>query len=138
MTYVAQKPCRLAGQSFLIGDTVPAEVIQPGAVKNLVAMGILSVIENEVKAEENPSAQTAEEETVTILVHADEGELECTVTREGLQKVFDVLQSTVSEAEEIIPTITEPDALILIDVCDQRKSIKAAVKEYGLQISEEA
>ena len=44
MTYVAQKPCRLAGQAFLIGDVIPDEVIHPGAAKNLLRMGIISTI----------------------------------------------------------------------------------------------
>ena len=133
MTYVAQKPCRLAGQAFLIGDVIPDEVIHPGAAKNLLRMGIISTI-----GEETPPAVTkVEKDPISVYVHTEEGELDCHPTQESLQQVFDVLQGNVTTAETTINVMTDPDALILIDVCDSRKSVKAAVKERGLLLAED-
>lgn len=131
MTYVAQKPCRLAGQAFRIGDIVPDEVIHPGAANNLVKMGIISITGDDAE----PAVTEAKKEPITVYVHAEEGELECNPTQEGLQQVFDVLQGNVSNAEETINKMTDTDALILIDVCETRKSVKAAVKERGMQLA---
>ena len=131
MTYVAQKPCRLAGQAFLIGDVIPDEVIHPGAAKNLLRMGIISTIGEESA----PAVTKVEKDPITVYVHAEEGELDCHPTQESLQQVFDVLQGTVTIAENTIKEMTDPDALILIDVCENRKSVKAAVKERGLQLA---
>lgn len=132
MTYVAQKPCRLAGQAFLIGDIIPDEVIHPGAAKNLLRMGIIS------RGEETaPAVTIVEKDPITVYVHTEEGDLDCHPTQESLQQVFDVLQGTVTIAENTIKEMTDSDALILIDVCDSRKSVKAAVKERGLQLAEE-
>lgn len=133
MTYVAQKPCRLAGQAFLIGDTIPDEVIHPGAIKNLLKMGIVSITGEDAE----PAVTKVEKNPITLYVHTEEGELDCHPTQESLQQIFDVLQGNVTNAETIINEMTDPDALILIDVCDSRKSVKAAVKERGLQLTTE-
>lgn len=63
MAYTALKPCRFAGQSFRIGESVPVEVIQPGAAKSLVKMGVIAEVPSEnaapIDACENRSRRDA-------------------------------------------------------------------------------
>lgn len=128
MAYVAIKPCRFAGQSFNIGESVPAELIQPGAAKRLVKMGIIAA----QKAEGFEAATIGEEKIeegilspgVSIIIHAEEGDIALNPAPEGMQAVFDVLTSNVSSAEPIIKDLTDEDALILLHASDSRKSIK--------------
>ena len=96
-------------------------------------MGIVSITGEDAE----PAATKVEKDPITVYVHTEEGELDCHVTQESLQQIFDVLQGTVTTAENTIKEMTDSDALILIDVCDSRKSVKAAVKERGLQLAGE-
>lgn len=128
MAYIAIKPCRFAGQSFKVGESVPAEVIQPGAAKNLVKMGIIA--EGEGATVKAPVAKpTIKEPEITVIIHADDGDLPLNPTPKGLQSVFDVLTSTANNAEAIIEKMTDGDALILLNATDSRKSIKALTEE---------
>lgn len=137
MAYTAIKPCRFAGQSFKVGESVPAEVIQPGAAQNLVKMGII--------AAEGTKAQTAAPQqgtieapsTVTVTIHTEEGDLPLDVTLTGVQAVFDVLTSNVSDAEPIVGEMTDPDALILLHVSDKRKSVQEAAESRANALSAE-
>ena len=74
-----------------------------------------------------------------VLFESDKKQLDMVLkdAQESLQQVFDVLQGNVTTAETTINVMTDPDALILIDVCDSRKSVKAAVKERGLLLAED-
>lgn len=130
MAFIAVKPCKFAGQRFRIGEEIPADVIQPGAAKNLIKMGVI--------AERKDEYPTAEPDTITavkigeeirmpdveIIIHAEEGDMPLNPTTEGLQVIFDVLTSNVSDAEPIIKEMTDGDALILLHLADSRKSIK--------------
>jgi len=118
MAFIATKPCKFAGQTFRIGEAIPAEAIQPGSVRNLVKMGII--------AEGEPEEMTPQEgeTTIAITIHEKEGDLPLELTSEGLQSVFDVLTSTVGDAETIINEMTDGDALILLNAADSRKSVK--------------
>lgn len=40
-----KKPCTIGGKPFVIGDTVPAELIAPGREDTLVGFGLISVSE---------------------------------------------------------------------------------------------
>lgn len=123
MAYVALKPCSFAGQRFRIGETVPAEVIQPGAARNLVKMGLIA---DDGAATTMAAAAPAApaKGTVTITVHAKEGDMPLEPTTAGLQAIFDVLTANIADAEPTINEMTDGDALILLDFVDNRKSIK--------------
>lgn len=128
MAYVALKPCKFAGQSFKIGESVPAGLIQPGAAMNLVKMKIIAEIldENVHAAREEKTIVHA---PIKITLHTKEGDLELCPKKEGLQAVFDAMTATISEAEGIIKKIKDEDALILLNAADSRKSIKAYTEE---------
>lgn len=130
MAFIAIKPCRFAGQSFKIGEVVPADVMQPGISKNLVKMGIIAeeggaIAEPQVKPVKLPNPE--------VVIHVENMELR--PTPKGLQAIFDVLTSTVGAAETIINKMTDNDALILLHVSDSRKSVKELAEARATAIS---
>lgn len=134
MAYIAVKPCKFAGQSFRIGDSVPDEAIHPGAIRNLIKMGLIA--EAEATATKAADAEKEATPTIKITIHAKEGDLILTPTAEGLQAIFDVLTSSIATAEPTIDEMTDGDALILLDVADNRKSIKELCRTRAQEISE--
>lgn len=142
MPYVALKPCSFAGNSYKVGETVPDEVIRPGAAKNLLTM---KVIGPQADAESpNAAPAPATPTAIPLRFHGattaegQEGDLEVTVTPEGLQKVFDVLTTTAAAAEPIVNAMTERQALLLLVMTDKRKSIQAAIEDRVNALSGEA
>lgn len=121
MAFIALKPCRFAGRSFRIGETIPDEMIHPGAAKNLVKMGVISSAEEGI-------TQGIPFENIPITVQTEEGETVLDVTHEGLQSVFNVLLSTAADAAPIIEQMTDRDALLLLSLSDGRKVVKNAVE----------
>lgn len=124
MAYLALKPCSFAGQSFKIGENIPADLVLPGAADNLVKMGIIA----------GEDAQPAREETITIVVG---GDMELRVTHAGLQAVFDVLNGTATAAEDAIEAMIDGEALILLHYTDNRKTVKELAEARAKEISEE-
>lgn len=138
MAYVAIKPCKFAGQSFRIGEVVPAVVIQPGAAKNLVKMGIIAEQDGEPIESTIETAGIKEEALLPdakVVIHAEEGDMELNLTQEGLQAIFDVLTANVSNAEPIINEMTDEDALILLHVSDSRKSVRELAETRAKALS---
>lgn len=136
MAYIAQKPCRLAGQAFLIGDIVPDEVIHPGNAKNLLKMGIIAEAGGET-ATETLVVKERVSEPMVITIHTKEGDLELEPTAEGIQAVFNVLTTSAKDVEPTIKAMTDADALILLDLADSRKSVKELARDRALEISQE-
>lgn len=136
MAYIAQKPCRLAGQAFLIGDLVPDEVIHPGNAKNLLKMGIIAETSGD-HISIFQAAEGATSEPMVITIHSKDGDLELEPTPEGIQAVFDVLTSSAKDVEPTIKAMTDADALILLDLADSRKSVKELARDRALEISQE-
>lgn len=136
MAFVAVKPCRFAGQSFRIGESVPDEVIHPGAVRNLIKMGLIAEAGATANEPTEAKPQTETVSTINITIHAEEGDLILAPTPEGLQAIFDVLSSKAADAEGIIEGITDGDALIILDVSDSRKTIKELCRNRAKEISE--
>lgn len=133
MAYVALKPCCFAGQRFKIGESVPDELIHPGAVNNLVKMQIIAEQDGTTTKETDNIQPPA----ITIDIHAEEGDLPLELTNEGLQAVFDVLTGKTAEAEAVIERMTDGDALILLHISDSRKAVKAAAEARAKAISRE-
>ena len=140
MAYVALKPCCFAGHRFRIGETVPDELVHPGNANNAVKMGLIAEQAGEAgtpaKAPESPVNPPAA--TMTVNIHAEEGDLPLDLTQEGLQAVVDVLTSNVDDAEPIIEAMTDGDALILLHLTDNRKSIKAAAEARAQALNEDS
>lgn len=135
MAYVAIKPCKFAGQAFLIGDTVPDEVIHPGNAKNLVKMGLIAPT-GETATAPAKVKEVIKKEPVVITIHTDDGDLKVEPTANGLQGIFDVLTGTAAKAESTIKQMTDPESLLLLHVSDSRKSVKNLAEERAKEISE--
>lgn len=123
MAYTALKPCKFAGQAFKIGEHIPDELVQPGAAKNLIKASVIARKESKTS------------DLISLLIPVEEGDLQLELTPEGIQSVFDVLNSNVTNAVAIIKEMTDVDALILIDIQDTRKSVKEATEARGKELA---
>lgn len=131
MEYVALKYTRIGGQDFKVGEAIPGDLVDPVAAETLKKAHVIVVKESEAAEPEKILVPLDE---INLILHAEEGDLELNLTKESLQSIVDVLTSNVKEAAEIIGTITVPDALILIDATDPRKSIQQAAKDRALAL----
>lgn len=121
MAYIALKPCTFAGQKFKIGDSIPGDVLLPGAAKNLIKMG-------KIASTDGAGVAMANNQGIVIAAHTEDGDMPLNLTPGGLQQIFDVLTANVEGAENIIETMADGDALILLHMCDSRKGVKAAAE----------
>lgn len=139
MAYVALKPCCFAGRRFLIGETIPDEVVHPGNANNAIRMGLIAKQDGTAVTTAVPGEETETHtvETMTVNIHAEEGDLALNLTSEGLQAVVDILTSNVEDAEPIVAAMTDGDALILLHIADTRKSIKTAAEARAKALNEE-
>ena len=58
-TYIAKKPCRFGGKSYLIGEKIPGDKILPRRIGGLLRMGVIVEGEDEKVP---PVVQKAEDE----------------------------------------------------------------------------
>lgn len=132
MKLIARKPCSFEGVKYFIGDEIPAEaVINPKAMEQMGVLAIAGDNEQEKATIDQPQISKVE-----LWIHAKEGDLPLNVTVEGLQAVIDTLTATASEAEPIIEQMTDEDALILLDCCDSRKTIREAARDRAKALNE--
>lgn len=137
MKLIALKPCSFGGKKFYIGDEIPAEfVLDPQAQEK---RGVLAIVPD--GTEEAPPAAPEdtrnEVDTMTVVIHAKEGDIHLALTKEGLQNVVDVLTSKPADAVKIIGEMTDGDALILAHITDSRKTVKEAAEERAKGINSE-
>lgn len=128
MAYIALKPCTFAGQKFKIGDSIPGDLLLPGAVKNLIKM--------EKIASTDAGNVSVGNGSIVVAISTDDGDMSLGLTPAGLQQIFDVFTANVENAENIIETMTDGDALILLHVCDNRKGVKAAAEARAKALEE--
>lgn len=131
MSYIALKPCSFAGHTFKIGDTVPGELIHPGAAKNLIKM------EKIVPADGVGASMPISNGLIAVTARAEDGDMPLQLTDIGLQQIFDALTTNVEGAEKIVETMTDEDALILLHMCDNRKGVKTAAEERAKALNAE-
>lgn len=137
MKLIAQKPCSFGGKKFYIGDEIPVEsVLNPNAQAKL---GVLAIVNDDAGTipPAEPQEIHNEVDTMTVVIHAKEGDLPLNLTREGLQNVVDVLTNKPSEAENVIEKMTDGDALILVHICDSRRAVKEAAETRAKAINTE-
>lgn len=125
MKLIAKKPCSFGGKKFYIGDEIPmAAVINP---KDQEKMGVIAIVDDA------PVPGTAME----VVIHAEEGDMPISLTKEGLQSVVDVLSGKTTDAKPVIEQMTDGDALILLHIVDSRKAVKEAAEERAKALSAE-
>ena len=128
--YIALKPCNFAGQTFLAGKTVPAELVDARAVGRLKRQGIL------VEADEQKEVVKAPvgEQLFTVPILADGGELSVELKPEELKTLFMVLQSNADKAGKLVAKQDNKDLLLCVHALDNRKSVKEAAKDKATSL----
>lgn len=134
--FIALKPCNFAGQSFLTGKIVPAELVDVRAVRRLKRQRILAEANEQKEVVEVAVEQTETKQLFTVPVLTDEGTLPVELPAEDLETLFMVLQKTADEAGGIIAEQTNKDLLLCIHALDSRKTVKNAAKERATALIE--
>lgn len=127
MKLIAKKPCSFGGKRFYIGDEIPSELVMNP--QDQEKMGRLAIVADEaavVPPEGDKEPETLD--VMTVLIHCEEGDMPLNLTQNGLQAVVDVLTSNAEDGTSIVKGMTDGDALILLDITDNRKTIKEAAK----------
>ena len=130
--YTCLKPARFAGVDYTPGDIVPAEAIPVNRVGAVIRLGLIA----ETQPAEAPApAQAPASFGVPIIIDGNAEELQ--VTPETVIEAVTVLQMTADEAAKRIATITDATALIVIDACDSRKTVKKAAADRAKALEAE-
>ena len=137
MKLIALKPCSFGGKKFYIGDEIPAEhILDPRAQEKLRVLAIVPDEAGETPPAEHEETHT-EVETMAVVVRAKEGDIPLSLTKESLQNVVDILTGKPADAEAIIATMTDGDALILVHATDSRRAVKEAAEERAKALNPE-
>lgn len=133
MRLIARIPCKFAGKRYLIGEEVPADVVENPEAQ--AKRGVLAVMnDGEDAAPVNIGSQEVEVK-FNIPIHLEDQDYQVSVTESELTIFTDVLQMGVSsnaekaKVAEIVSSVESEDLLILMDAVDGRKAVKDAVKE---------
>lgn len=128
MKLIAKQPCSFGGKRFYIGDEIPLALVKEP--KTQEKYGILAIVDEGEQAME-PA------DSVEIIIRAKEGDMPLNLTKGGLQAAVDVLTGTTDDAEPIIKAMSDGDALILIHLIDNRKTVKAAAEARAKELNPE-
>lgn len=133
MRLIAQIPCTFAGKKYLIGEEIPADVVENP--ESQAKRGVLAVMNDGEGAAPADIGSTVGEVKFTIPIHLPDQDYDVSVTEEELTVFTNVLQMGVKTTDEkakiaeIVSTVESEDLLILMDAVDGRKVVKDAVKE---------
>ena len=133
MKLIAKQPCSFGGKRFYIGDEIPVELVKEPATQE--KYGKLAIVNDEADPAVIDSA-AGDCNVMTVVIHAEEGDLPLELTQEGLQAVLDILTSNAEDAEPIVKQMTHGDDLIFLDIADSRKTIKTAAKARAQALME--
>ena len=125
--YKALQPCRFAGKDFLIGDFIPAELVLPEAVDNLISIGVIDAVDIPSMA----GVLETDESSVNMVPVSilGEEESECIpMTADDVAWVLIILQKPPAEAAKDVQNITSRDVLTLLKAVDKRKAVKTALE----------
>lgn len=125
--YTCTKPATFAGVRYLPGDTVPAEAIPADRVGAVIRLGLI--------AEAQPEPPAAVPAPFTVPVTLEDGTVyDVEVTPETVVEAVTILQMTAEGAMGRIKTVTDNTALILVDACDSRKTVKKAAAARAAEL----
>ena len=131
-SYIALKATTLNGVDYAAGATIPADAVLPSRVPALIRTKTIAkagdVSEDAVKGAETPQIHANEVEGVDLPIKTENGVLTRCASREDIVKAVETMQMKAEDAIEAIKTIESEDALIIIDACDSRATVKKAVK----------
>lgn len=131
-SYIALKATTLNGVDYAAGATIPADAVLPSRVPALIRTKTIAkagdVSEDAVKGAETPQIHANEVEGVDLPIKTENGVLTLCASREDIVKAVETMQMKAEDAIEAIKAIESEDALIIIDACDSRATVKKAVK----------
>ena len=123
MRLIAQIPCTFAGKKYLIGEEIPADVVENPEAQ--AKRGVLAVMNDgegaAPSADMNNIGSQVGEVKFIIPIHLPDQDYDVSVTEAELTVFTDVLQmgvKTTDEKEkiaEIVSTVESEDLLILMD-----------------------
>lgn len=133
--FICMKPITLSGQQFVPGDVIPAGVVLPSRELALKRNGCI------VEAPENVQGETPSTEAsklpqnsdfdnypIEIPISTSEGLLTATVGSKSVATAFSILQLGEKDAKAAIETVTDDDALMLMNAVERRKNVLSALK----------
>lgn len=127
--FTCTKPAVFAGIKYLPGDIVPAEAIPADRVGAVIRLGLIA------EAQPAQEVQPAAPAPFTVPVTLEDGTVcDVEVTPETVVEAVTVLQMTAEDAMHRIKTVTDDTALILIDACESRKTVKKAAAARAAEL----
>lgn len=127
--YTCIKPANFAGVKYMPGDIVPAEAIPADRVGAVIRLGLIA------EAQPAQEVQPAAPAPFTVPVTLEDGTVcDVEVTPETVVEAVTVLQMTAEDAMHRIKTVTDDTALILIDACESRKTVKKAAAARAAEL----
>lgn len=127
--YTCIKPANFAGVKYMPGDIVPAEDIPADRVGAVIRLGLIA------EAQPAQEVQPAAPAPFTVPVTLEDGTVcDVEVTPETVVEAVTVLQMTAEDAMHRIKTVTDDTALILIDACESRKTVKKAAAARAAEL----
>lgn len=134
--YIALKPITLSGVAYAAGDSIPADAVLPSRVPALIrTKSIARANEHTVKAQETPQNDTNDFGGVNLPIQTENGVLELPASGEDIVKAVEVMQMNADDAAKAVGDIESETALIIIDACESRKTVKTAVKARAEELN---
>ena len=133
--YTCTKPATFAGVKYMPGDIVPAEAIPADRVGAVIRLGLIAEAQQPAQ-EPQQAAEPPAPVPFTVQVRAEDGTAyDVEMTQEAVAELVSVLQMTAEDAVDRVKAIEDGAALIVIDACDSRKTVKkaAAVRAAELE-----
>lgn len=130
--YTCIKSATFAGVKYKPGDTVPAGAIPANRVDAVIRLGLIAKTQ---QAAPVAPAAPAEPAPVTIPITMGDGGVEqLEAAPETIVEAITTLQMNAENAIAHIAGITDAAALILIDACDTRKTVKKAAADRAAEL----
>ena len=136
--YVVKKPVNIGGKRRAIGELVNLDEVKSGT---LIRCGYVAKIDSGLlDVAEEGGAFKAQEGAIEINVPIiqKDGSMDLSVGLETVSEAFRLLQAAPNDAIETINGITDEDLLIILDACDSRKAVHAAVRARATALQEAA
>lgn len=138
--YTCTKPATFAGVKYKPGDIVPEEAIPADRVGAVIRLGLIAEAQQPAQEPQQPAepVEPPPPAPFIVQVRAEDGTTyDVEMTPESVVELVTVLQMTVEDAADRIKSITSSAALIVIDACDSRKTVKKAAAARAAELAAE-
>lgn len=130
MAYVVKKPFDAAGKRWKIGEIMPdgavqsATLVRAGFVTRIDS-GLIDIAGDAVV----PQELVQDDGQITLPIITKDGTMVLSVAHAVICDALRMIQSPANEVIEEIQGVRDEDLLIILDACDQRKNVHAAVRK---------